>query len=171
MKWYSTKEAADKLGVTPGRVRQLVAKHRDNTALVSQNANGNLISQKLIGQHLKAVNTNATPNASPNAETIENLEEGVHIAANGNMVQVFSFQDYEAFKEALIERRQLTLTLTQEREQRAFLEKQIERKDDLLKNSISAVQKSLDNIHQGLTNIERDQTLKYIKESSTITAE
>jgi DNA-binding transcriptional MerR regulator len=167
MEWYTTKEAANLLGVTPGRVRQLAAKHRDNTALISQNANGNLISQKLIGQHLKTVNANA----SPNAETIENLEEGVHMAANGNMVQVFSFQDYEAFKEALIERRQLTLALTQEREQRAFLEKQIERKDDLLKNSISAVQKSLDNIHQGLTNIERDQTLKYIKESSTITAE
>jgi hypothetical protein len=166
MEWYTTKDAANLLGVTPGRVRQLVAKHRDNTALVSQNANGNLISQKLIGQHLKAVNTNATPNASPNAETIENLEEGVHIAANGNMVQVFSFQDYEAFKEALIERRQLTQALTQEKDRRLFAEKQLEAKDALLNNTIKAVHRSLDNIHQGLTNIERDQTLKYIEKNS-----
>jgi hypothetical protein len=162
MEWYTTKEAANLLGVTPGRVRQLAAKHRDNTALISQNANGNLISQKLIGQHLKTV----SPNASPNAETIENLEEGVHMAANGNMVQVFSFQDYEAFKEALIERRQLTQALTQEKDRRLFAEKQLEAKDALLNNTIKAVHRSLDNIHQGLTNIERDQTLKYIEKNS-----
>ena len=163
MKWHTTTEAAELLKVTPSRVRQIVAKFRNDQALVKRYEGRNYLSESLINKHLESVSVGVSPNVSPNDSlTLEDLEEGVHIATNGKVVQVFSFDDYQAFKEALIERRQLTLALTQERERREFAEKQIERKDDLLKNSISAIQKSLDNIYQGLTNIERDQTLKYL---------
>ena len=163
MKWHTTTEAAELLKVSPSRVRQIVAKFRNDQALVKRYEGRNYLSESLINKHLESVSVGVSPNVSPNDSlTLEDLEEGVHIATNGKVVQVFSFDDYQAFKEALIERRQLTLALTQERERREFAEKQIERKDDLLKNSISAIQKSLDNIYQGLTNIERDQTLKYL---------
>jgi predicted XRE-type DNA-binding protein len=167
MRWITTSEAAELLKVSPSRVRQIVAKFRNDQALVKRYEGRNYLSESLINKQLESVSVGVSPSVSPNdGLTLEDLEEGVHIPTNGKIVQVFSFEDYETFKEALIERRQLTLALTQEREQRAFLEKQIERKDDLLKNSISAVHRSLDNIHQGLTNIERDQTLKYIEKNS-----
>ena len=74
---------------------------------------------------------------------------------------MFSFEDYEAFKEALMERRQLTLALTQERQRREFAEKQLEVKNQILNNSLIAIQKSLDNVQEGLNNTKREQYLKY----------
>lgn len=163
MKWHNTKQAAELLKVSQGRVRQLVVKYQNDSALVAHNNGRNFVSDAFIDKHLKSARAYAKNSASSNDTIIDQLEEGLHISSQGKFVQVFSSDDYESFKNQLIEARQLALRLAEEKEQTQYLKKQLDKRDETISNALGLIEQSLYGIEEKLQERKRDQVLEWGK--------
>lgn len=172
MQWFTTKEAAEKLQVTQGRVRQLISKHRNSSALVAQKDGRNIVSQTFIDNHLESVRGYAKKGVSPSVNSgdapsddslLNDLAEGLHIASNGNHIQVFSSDSYSAFREQLLDARHLAVRLKEEQDRRNYIEKQLDQNRVLLDKTLVLIEQSLSNIEEKLQERKRDQYIEYEK--------
>jgi predicted transcriptional regulator len=146
MRWYSTKKAAQMLGVTPSRVRQLVSKHRSDSALVSSDSVGNLVSQTLIDAHLKNHVSNAATSEIYTAE--------------------FSPSDYNEFKRRLSEYPILLDRVNDYRKEIDYLRRSLDGQASQMDKIISTMNKSMEALTSALENTHREQALKYIEKNS-----
>ena len=163
MKWHNTKQAAELLKVSQGRVRQLVVKYQNDSALVAHNNGRNFVSDAFIDKHLKSARAYAKNSASIEKDILDELEEGVHFSKGGKVVNVFAPDDYEAFKNQLIEARQLAIRLAEEKEQTEFLRRQLDKRDETISNALGLIEQSLYGINEKLQERKRDQVLEWGK--------
>ncbi len=163
MKWHNTKQAAQLLKVSEGRVRQLVVKFRNDSALVAQKNGRNFVSDAFIDKHYKSARASANFSANSNKDLLDQLEEGLHISNDGKFIQVFNADKYDSFKNQLIEARQLALMLAQEKEQTEFLKRQLDKRDETLSNALGLIEQSLYSIEEKLQERKREQVLEWGK--------
>lgn len=121
MKWYTTGEAAERLGITAGRVRQLVVKHKSNPQLVKAVKGKNLISEALLRELAPSGSKTRQATEDPYSE-LGSLENGLHQLPDGRLIQVFTSEEYRELESALIKLKEITAQIAQERERREYLE-------------------------------------------------
>ena len=121
MNWYTTAEAAERLGITAGRVRQLVVKHKSNPQLVKAVKGKNLISEALLRKLAPSGSKARQATEEPYSELLS-LENGLHQLPDGRLIQVFTSEEYRELESALIKLKEITAQIAQERERREYLE-------------------------------------------------
>jgi hypothetical protein len=163
MDWFTTQEAAERLNLSSGRVRQLVSGLEVKGGLVRTIRGKNYVSQSFIDKFIlklpksqsneKHINTKEKEE-SPLNDPLEALEEGLHILSDGSKVQRYSESEYSQLERKLVMANELALVNARLEERANMLREQLQSaKEDkehyreLIKKSLLA----LDNAHKHLT--------------------
>lgn len=135
MDWFTTSEAAERLNVSSGRVRQLVSGLEVKGGLVKTIGGKNYVSQSFIDRFiLRRPKTQSNENntntkekeESPLNDPLEALEEGLHILSDGSKVQRYSEEQYSQLERKLVRANELALINARLEERADMLREQLQ---------------------------------------------